>query len=70
MSNIGLFRNAAGGNLAAWLSQYYDQKIYEILDEADQVSCHPDFAVLQYAAYFQGRKLDKDFDTEFLSMKK
>lgn len=66
---IGLFGNFAGGNLAALLSQNYDQKIHEPLDEADQVSCHPDFAVLQCAAYFQGRKMDKYFDTEFFPMK-
>lgn len=66
---IGLFGNSAGGHLSARLSQNYGQKVYEPIDEADKVSCEPQFAVLQCAAYFQGRKMDKDFDAELFHMK-
>ena len=67
--NIGVVGNSAGGHLAAWLTQNYDQKVYESIDAADQVSCEPNFAVLQCAAYFQGRKMDKEFDAERFHMK-
>ena len=68
-NNIGLFGNSAGGNLSARLTQNYDQKAYQQIDEADKVSCEPNFAILQCAAYFQGRKMDKDFDSELFHMK-
>ncbi len=67
--NIGVIGNSAGGHLAARLTQNYDQKVYEPIDAADQVSCEPDFAVLQCAAYFQGRKMDKEFDAALFHMK-
>ncbi len=67
--NIGVVGNSAGGHLAARLTQNYDQKVYESIDAADQVSCEPNFAVLQCAAYFQGRKMDKEFDAERFHMK-
>ncbi|EDM29323.1 TonB-like protein [Lentisphaera araneosa HTCC2155] len=68
-NNIGVFGNSAGGHLSARLTQNYDQKVYEDIDEADQVSCEPNFAILQCAAYFQGIKMDKDFDAEMFPMK-
>jgi acetyl esterase/lipase/lysophospholipase L1-like esterase len=66
---IGLFGNSAGGHLAARLTQNYDQKVYEPIDDADKTSCEPNFAVLQCAAYFQGRRMDKEFDAELFHMK-
>ena len=68
-NNIGLFGNSAGGHLSARLTQNYDQKAYQPIDEADRLSCEPNFALLQCAAYFQGQKLDKDFDAELFHMK-
>ncbi|WDE99326.1 GDSL-type esterase/lipase family protein [Lentisphaera profundi] len=69
-NNIGIFGNSAGGHLSARLSQNYNQKVYEAIDEADQVSCEPNFVILQCAAYFQGRKMDKDFDAAIFPMKR
>lgn len=66
---IGLFGGSAGGHLSARLTQNYDQKVYQPIDDADKVSCEPQFAVLMCAAYFQGRAMDKDFDGELFHMK-
>lgn len=65
---VGLVGNSAGAHLSARLTQNTDQKVYEPIDEADEVSCEPDFAVLQCAAYFQGIKMDKEFDAELFPM--
>ena len=67
--NIGLYGGSAGGHLSARLTQNYAQKSYEPIDAADKLSCEPQFAVLQCAAYFQGRAMDKDFDAELFHMK-
>lgn len=48
---IGVLGFSAGGHLAAVLSTAPDARSYAALDETDQVSCHPDFAVLIYPAY-------------------
>jgi acetyl esterase/lipase/lysophospholipase L1-like esterase len=67
--NIGVVGNSAGGHLAARLTQNYLQQGYDPIDGADAVSCEPNFAVLQCAAYFQGRRMDKEFDAELFHMK-
>jgi len=67
-NRIGLFGNSAGGHLAARLTQNYDQQVYEPIDEADQESCEPNFAVLQCAAYFHGRPLADELDTALFHM--
>jgi len=66
--NTGFFGNSARGNLAVRLSQNYDQSIYGAPDEANQVSCHPDFAALKCAAYFQSGKMDKDREAKFFPL--
>jgi len=48
---IGVLGFSAGGHLAATLSTHFDQRVYDSVDGADQVSCRPDFAVLVYPAY-------------------
>ena len=48
---IGVLGFSAGGHLAATLSNNYDKRTYEPLDEADKVSCRPDFTLLIYPAY-------------------
>ena len=67
--NIGVLGNSAGAHLAARLTQNYIKKAYAPIDAADAVSCEPDFAILQCAAYFQGRRMDQDFDAELFHMK-
>jgi acetyl esterase/lipase len=58
-NRIGVLGFSAGGHLAAALSNNYEQRSYPALDEADKVSCRPDFAVLIYPAYLT-RKEDGD----------
>ena len=48
---IGVLGFSAGGHLAASLSASAEQRTYPMVDEADKVSCRPDFSVLIYPAY-------------------
>ena len=48
---IGVLGFSAGGNLAAELSANNEARAYPTMDEADAVSCRPDFQVLIYPAY-------------------
>ncbi|GAA4309014.1 alpha/beta hydrolase [Compostibacter hankyongensis] len=48
---VGVLGFSAGGDLSARASTLYDQKTYPAVDDADAVSCRPDFAVLIYPAY-------------------
>ncbi len=48
---IGVLGFSAGAHLAAALSTHYDDRLYEIVDSADQLSCRPDFAVIVYPGY-------------------
>jgi acetyl esterase/lipase len=49
--HIGVLGFSAGAHLAAALSAHFDQRLYGPVDEADLLSCRPDFAVLVYPAY-------------------
>lgn len=48
---IGILGFSAGGHLAAAAATNFDRRQYAALDDVDQVSCRPDFAVLVYPAY-------------------
>lgn len=48
---IGFLGFSAGGHLTAAVTTNYDRRAYESIDDADKVSCRPDFAVLGYPAY-------------------
>jgi acetyl esterase/lipase len=52
---IGVLGFSAGGHLAAAVSNNFDKRPYEPQDEADSVSCRPDFSVLIYPAYLTVR---------------
>jgi acetyl esterase/lipase len=56
---IGVLGFSAGGHLAAAVSTHYDKRLYAAIDEADALSCRPDFAVLVYPAYLS--QADKNF---------
>jgi len=45
---IGTLGFSAGGHLSAALSSNYRERIYPPVDEADKVTCRPDFQVLIY----------------------
>jgi len=48
---IGVLGFSAGAHLAAALSTHFEQRLYDSIDAADQLSCHPDFAVIIYPGY-------------------
>lgn len=47
-NRIGMLGFSAGGHLTAWTSTNFDRRAYQAIDEADKVSCRPDFAVVVY----------------------
>jgi len=53
---IGVLGFSAGGNLAARLATNYRRRAYDSIDQIDQVSCRPDFAVLVYPAYLYDKQ--------------
>lgn len=48
---IGVLGFSAGAHLAAALSSHFDQRLYDAVDDADKVSCRPDFALIIYPGY-------------------
>lgn len=48
---VGVLGFSAGGHLVAALSTHFQQRVYDPVDEADRLSCRPDFAILIYPAY-------------------
>jgi acetyl esterase/lipase len=48
---IGIMGFSAGGHLSAVASTRFEKRTYDPVDEADQVSCRPDFTMLVYPAY-------------------
>jgi acetyl esterase/lipase len=55
---IGMLGFSAGGHLTAMAATNYATRSYEPIDDADKVSCRPDFAVLVYPAYLLNAKKD------------
>lgn len=47
-SRIGFLGFSAGGNLVGQISTKYQQRLYQRIDVADDVSCKPDFSVFVY----------------------
>jgi acetyl esterase/lipase len=60
---IGIMGFSAGGHLTAVCSTRFEQRSYTPVDEADRVSCRPDFAMLIYPAYLV-RKEGPDLSPE------
>ncbi len=50
---IGVLGFSAGGYLVADISTNFDKQLYPLVDEADKVSCRPDFAVAIYPGHLQ-----------------
>ncbi len=55
-ARIGVMGFSAGGHLAARLSTGFGQPAYEAIDEVDDASARPDFAVLVYPAYLKSKE--------------
>jgi acetyl esterase/lipase len=47
-NRIGMLGFSAGGHLTACVCTNFEKRLYESVDDADQQSCRPDFAVLVY----------------------
>jgi acetyl esterase/lipase len=54
--HIGIIGFSAGGHLAAAASTCFEKRTYKAVDESDQASCRPDFAMLIYPAYLIRQK--------------
>jgi acetyl esterase/lipase len=63
-NKIGVLGFSAGGHLAAALSTSATQRTYPGTDDADKVSCRPDFAVLIYPAYLTLKDQDDKVNPE------
>jgi acetyl esterase/lipase len=48
---IGVLGFSAGGHLVAAVSNHFERRLYPPVDEADKVSCRPDFAVALYPGH-------------------
>jgi acetyl esterase/lipase len=53
---IGVLGFSAGGYLVADISTNFDKPVYPFVDEADKVSCRPDFAVAIYPGHLQASR--------------
>ena len=50
-NRVGVLGFSAGGHLAAALGNHFEQRLYGLVDAADNLSCRPNFSVLVYPAY-------------------
>jgi acetyl esterase/lipase len=50
-NRVGVLGFSAGAHLAAALSTHFDKRLYPPVDEADKLSCRPDFAAIIYPGY-------------------
>ncbi len=48
---IGVLGFSAGGHLVADISTHFDRRLYPAVDEADKISCRPDFAGALYPGH-------------------
>jgi acetyl esterase/lipase len=62
---IGVLGFSAGAHLAAALSTHFDQRIYDAVDDADKVSCRPDYALIIYPGYLALSQQNFAFNPDF-----
>jgi acetyl esterase/lipase len=55
---IGIVGFSAGGHLAIATATNFEKRTYDSVDDTDQVSCRPDFAIPVYSGYLKAK--DKD----------
>jgi acetyl esterase/lipase len=61
---VGVLGFSAGAHLAAALSSYYGKRLYPMVDEADRLSCKPDFAVVVYPGYLAIEEKGMEFTAD------
>jgi acetyl esterase/lipase len=62
-NRIGIVGFSAGGHLAVMTATHFDKRAYEPVDDIDEVSCRPNFAVAVYPGYL----VPEDTDTDVLA---
>jgi acetyl esterase/lipase len=55
---IGIVGFSAGGHLAIATATSFEKRTYAVIDDIDNISCRPDFAILVYPGYLKVK--DKD----------
>jgi acetyl esterase/lipase len=55
---IGIVGFSAGGHLAIATATSFEKRTYALIDDIDNISCRPDFAILVYPGYLKAK--DKD----------
>jgi acetyl esterase/lipase len=50
-NKIGVMGFSAGGHLVADVSTNYRKRAYPVMDEADKVSCRPDFGIVMFPGH-------------------
>lgn len=50
-NRVGVLGFSAGGHLSAAISNIYEKRLYNPVDDADKLSCRPDFSVVVYPGY-------------------
>jgi acetyl esterase/lipase len=55
---IGIVGFSAGGHLAIATATNFEKRSYPLIDDIDNISCRPDFAILVYPGYLKAK--DKD----------
>lgn len=63
---LGVIGFSAGGHLSARASTRFGERAYPALDAVDQQNCRPDFAILVYPAYLNGKdgQVSSDLDLQ------
>lgn len=56
LKKIGILGFSAGASLSAMVGTRYADSLYEPVDQADEISARPDFAMLIYPAYLDNGK--------------
>jgi acetyl esterase/lipase len=55
-NKIGVLGFSAGGHMAVAISTHFEQRVYAAVDDADKVSCRPDFAMVLYPGHLSVAK--------------
>jgi acetyl esterase/lipase len=65
-AKIGAMGFSAGANLTDALINSYQKRNYEPIDEADKVSCKPDFCMLIYPAWLDAKTVSENNPPTFI----
>ena len=65
-NKLGIIGFSAGGSLASRLCHSYEKRVYDQVDEADKLSCKPDFCMLIYPAWLEAAAGRGDYPPTFI----